>query len=194
MVDVLFFYSKSADKPPGKGVNEKVCDQSVYSNLGKDWRKTLSNFHEGVFEYEGRKYRTIEHSFHAKKISIVDEKKALDFCIESGSALSKGDGNDARKNRKMVVLSSEDLEKWNKIKFKALEEMQYCKFSQVEDARQVLLATCNAELWHGTRGTPKARQFSLEKARQRIKDEQNAATNKSRKRKLEDDPNGDVPR
>ncbi|KAL0480074.1 swarming motility protein YbiA [Acrasis kona] len=182
--DILFFYSKSADKPPGRGVNEKVNDSSIYTNLTKNWRRTLSNFHTSSFEYEGKKYRTIEHCFHAKKIAIASAERALEFSLDSRSKLSRGDGDEARKNRKMITLSKTDLAKWNFIKSDALEKMQFCKFSQVADARQVLLATCDAELWHGTRGTPKIRQFTLENVRRKLRD-QSMISQKTRKRKLE---------
>ena len=54
-MDTLYFYSKSADKKPGKGANETVHDDSKYEKLSqtKDWRKVLSNFHCSPFEFEG---------------------------------------------------------------------------------------------------------------------------------------------
>ena len=46
-MDQLFYYSKSADKPAGKGTNEIAVDYNIYKELNKikDWRKILSNFY-----------------------------------------------------------------------------------------------------------------------------------------------------
>ncbi|EFC45194.1 predicted protein [Naegleria gruberi] len=75
----------------------------------------------------------------------------------------------------MVMLNDEQIREWNRKKFSLLEEMLYCKFSQNEEARKVLLATDNAELWHGTRGVPKARQVGLERVRTRIREAINSS-------------------
>jgi predicted NAD-dependent protein-ADP-ribosyltransferase YbiA (DUF1768 family) len=168
---VFYFYSKSADKPPGKGANEKVAEGENYTELRniKDWRKILSNFHVGEFMYKDKTYRTAEHCFQSQKIALVDTTKAHQFCVESGTPLAKGDGEAARKQRKMVVLGDKDLIQWNKMKFQVLEEILHARFSQVHAAQKVLLATKDAELWHGTRGTPKARQVQLEQVRKTLR-------------------------
>ena len=76
--DKLFYYSKSANKQAGKGVNEFVSNYNDYNELNKikDWRKMLSNFYVAEFTYNGKTYYTAEHAFQAKKIEIVDAAKA----------------------------------------------------------------------------------------------------------------------
>lgn len=169
---VFFYYSKSANKPPGKGANEFLAshDPSDFLELSKieDWRKILSNFHEGVFEYEGRHYNTAEHCFQGAKISLVDESKGDLFAVESNSQLSLGNGEVARKNRIMVILNLAQLIEWNNKKDQVLEGILRAKFNQVEVAKRVLLLTKDAELWHGTRGIPKTQQLALERIRSEL--------------------------
>jgi ribA/ribD-fused uncharacterized protein len=166
----FFYYSKSADKPPGKGANESLDDGDDYTELKqvKNWRKILSNFHIGEFEYNSHRYRTSEHAFQCQKIALADPVKAKSFHMESGSALSKGDGEAARKARKLVVLTDSQLKEWNKIKHKVMQDILKCKFTQSEEAKKVLLLTKTAELWHGTRGVPNSRQWDLERVRNEI--------------------------
>ncbi|KAG2373525.1 hypothetical protein C9374_011988 [Naegleria lovaniensis] len=169
---ILFYYSKSADKPPGKGANESLGNKNkdYFSELSrlKDWRKVLSNFHIGPFQYHGKTYRTAEHCFQSQKIALVSKTLADTFAMESKSKLSQGDGEEARKQRKVAILDESQLKQWNQMKHSVMEELLYCKFSQNEQAKKVLLATRDAELWHGARGMPKSRQYDLEKARARI--------------------------
>ena len=58
--DKLFYYSKSANKQAGKGVNEFVSNYNDYNELNKikDWRKMLSNFYVAEFTYNGKTYST----------------------------------------------------------------------------------------------------------------------------------------
>jgi predicted NAD-dependent protein-ADP-ribosyltransferase YbiA (DUF1768 family) len=172
---IFYFYSKSADKLPGKGANERLGDSSLdtfqelqnYSN----WRKILSNFSCGNFEFEGSHYRTVEHAFQGKKISLVDQTKGFTFALESNSRLSIGDGDLARKNRKMILLNESELRQWNQMKDSVLEGILRAKFTQEDSSKRILLATKDAELWHGARGVPKSRQLSLEKVRLELQQE-----------------------
>ena len=170
-MDKLFFYSKSANKYPGKGVNEYVVDEKIYKELNeiKDWRKILSNLHNHEFVFEEKTYNSVEHAFQAKKIEMVDETKAHWFCKNSNNIIGMSDGLIARKNRKIVILSSVDLMKWNNVKKKTLHEILLAKFTQISIAKQALLLTRDATLLHGTRGTPIHRQYELEEVRNLIK-------------------------
>jgi ribA/ribD-fused uncharacterized protein len=165
--DILFFFSKSADKAPGKGKNEKTS--SDYSELAhiSHWRKVLSNFYVSPFIWRNRTWNSVEHAFQSSKIALVDSERAEWFNLESGHEIGKGDGNRARKNRKLVILEHEKLRTWNSIKSSIMEEILYAKFSQVALARTVLLATKNAVLLHGARG-PAQQQFELERVRSRL--------------------------
>ena len=171
-MDTLFYYSKSANKPVGKGVNEKVLDYSIYNELNKikDWRKILSNFYIYEFTYDNNIYNSVEHAFQGKKIEIVDKETAYWFCKNSGHHIGiANDGLVAQKNRKLIILSNEELKEWNKIKDKIMKDILLVKFTQVPIAKQVLLLTHNAILLHGTRGTPISRQYNLEEVRTKLK-------------------------
>ena len=69
-MDTLFYYSKSANKLAGKGVNEEVLNYKIYDELNKikDWRKILSNLYIHEFIYEDKIYNSVEHVFQSKKI------------------------------------------------------------------------------------------------------------------------------
>ena len=171
MSDTLFFFSKSADKLAGKGQHEIVKYSEEYNELNKikDWRKILSNLYFSPFTYDGKTYNSVEHAFQAKKIELVDPEKSYWFTVESKNKIGLGDGLIARKNRKLVILSDDDLFKWSSIKYDILKNILYQKFTQVEIAKNVLLKTCNAILLHGTRGIPIERQYILEEIREEIK-------------------------
>ena len=166
--DKLFYYSKSANKQAGKGVNEFVSNYNEYDELNKikDWRKMLSNFYVAEFNYNGNTYYTAEHAFQAKKIELVDSAKAYFFCIESGNIIgTTNDGNIARKNRKLVILDDESIKIWNKIKHNIMKEILICKFTQNNELGNVLLLTKKAILLHGAKGIPISRQYDLEEVR-----------------------------
>jgi predicted NAD-dependent protein-ADP-ribosyltransferase YbiA (DUF1768 family) len=148
--DKLYFYSKSADKAPGKGANEFVQDASLYTQLNniKDWRKVLSNFHMCPFKYDGHTYNTIEHVFQGKKIELADKEKGLLFTLESGHEIGKGDGEIARKHRKLIKLSPELLQKWGQMRDKVMHDASVAKYKACPEAQAVLKATNSAQLWH----------------------------------------------
>lgn len=151
MADVLKFWSKSADKKPGKGAGESVKDPARYDGLAEipDWRKVLSNFHVCPFRYNGRTYRTIEHAFQATKIGLQDPSAAERFTVESGTDLgARGDGLAARKERKMVMLSGGRLTAWNLFSGEVMSRIAQAKYDQCAEARRVLRATMDAQLWH----------------------------------------------
>ena len=171
-MDKLFYYSKSANKLAGKGVNEEVLNYKIYDELNKikDWRKILSNFYNHEFTYEDKTYNSVEHVFQAKKIEIVDKEKAYWFCKNSGNDIGMGDGLIARKNRKLIILKPEELIIWNNIKNQIMYKILLAKFTQIPIAKQVLLLTHDAILLHGTKGIPICRQIELEKVRNELKD------------------------
>jgi predicted NAD-dependent protein-ADP-ribosyltransferase YbiA (DUF1768 family) len=170
-MDTLFYHSKSANKSAGKGINEYALNYDIYDELNKikDWRKILSNLYYSEFIYDNKIYNSVEHAFQAKKIEIVDKEKAYCFCKNSGNIIGTSDGIVARKNRKIVIITTEELEQWNKIKDQVMDDVLLAKFTQIPIAKQVLLLTRDAILLHGTRGIPISRQFNLEKVRNIIK-------------------------
>jgi len=166
--DRLYFFSGSADLPPGQGVHEQVADATHYAALAgvPQWRRMLSNFWPAEFTLGGRTYRTVEHAFQAAKIALVDPVLAARFALESDTDLARGDGAAARKHRKLVLLDEVQLHRWDGCKNAVMREAMCAKFSRHEALRAVLLATRPAQLWHGTgRGQPPARIHDLEAIR-----------------------------
>jgi ribA/ribD-fused uncharacterized protein len=166
--DRLYFFSGSADLPPGQGVHEQVADPTRYTVLAgvRHWRRMLSNFWPADFTLRERTYRTVEHAFQAAKIALVDPALAERFVLESGTELARGDGAAARKHRKLLLLDDAQLRRWDGRKHAVMREAMHAKFSQHQPLRAVLLATLPAQLWHGTgRGQPPARIHDLETIR-----------------------------
>lgn len=168
MNDKLYYYSLSKDLYPGKGVDEFVNEPTEYEQLSKikDWRKILSNFYVYPISYNGYTYNTVEHAFQASKIRLVDENKAFLFTMESNSDLGLGDGNQARKNRKMVILSNDKLQHWNSIKDQIMFDINLIKFTNSDLCKNVLLNTNKAEIHHiFMRSKKRERSYYLEKIR-----------------------------
>lgn len=152
---------------PGKGANEYVENSFLYTDLAKikDWRRILSNFHVFPFKYQGYTYHTIEHVFQAMKIAIVDKEKALKFTVESGDEIGKGDGDVARKNRKLAKLNDAQLAQWAKMRDNVMHDAAVEKYTACAEARAVLKATNCAELWHIVSRSKPVRFDHLEKIR-----------------------------
>ena len=155
---------------------EQVTHPDNYLELNAipDWRKVLSNFY--VFDFKAEvapdtilTFRTIEHGFHYFKIRLADPSRAFDFALESGSELSKGDGLDAQRARKLVVLNTQQLEEWDAIKESVLYSLSKCRFSQDPLSKQVLLATRDAQLWHIVPQRNPIRFTHLEQVREELK-------------------------
>jgi ribA/ribD-fused uncharacterized protein len=170
--DRLYFFSGSADAPPGLGVHERVAGTARFAELAGmgHWRRMLSNLWPADFTLGERTYRTVEHAFQAAKIALVDPALAERFALESGTELARGDGAAACKNRKLVVLDDAQLRRWDGRKHAVMRDAMLAKFSRYERLRAVLLATLPAELWHGTgRGQPPARIHDMETIRDTLR-------------------------
>jgi hypothetical protein len=165
--DKLFYYSKSRDVVSGKGTNEYVSDPKKYQNLSefKDWRKVLSNFYVAPFEWNGRRWNSVEHAFQGSKIGLVDPVKGDWFSLDSGNKIGQGDGLVARQNRKLVVLSPAELKLWDSMKSDTMKSILYAKFTQVPLAGRILFETGDAQLWHSPGRAKAERQYELEAVR-----------------------------
>jgi ribA/ribD-fused uncharacterized protein len=166
--DRLYFFSGSADLPPGQGVHEQVAGLARYAALAgvRHWRRMLSNFWPAEFRLGTRTYRTVEHAFQAAKIALVDPELAERFALESDTELARGDGATARRHRKFALLDEAQLQQWDGRKNAVMRDAMYAKFNRHDSLRSVLLATRPAQLWHGTgRGRPPARIHDLETIR-----------------------------
>ena len=170
--DALYFYSRSANVPPGKGANERVEFPAAYSALSDrdNWRRTLSNFHaptKPIRMDDGCTYMTIEHVFQAAKIRLADPEKAHHFTLESGHAIGAGDGASAQKMRKYVKLNKDQIADWDRQSARVMQAAAEALYGDPENAweRAVLLATNEAELWHIVPRKPPVRFKHLEEIR-----------------------------
>ena len=157
MPDRLFYFSGSAERPPGEGAHEQVADPARYALLAATpgWRRMLSNFWVAPFAFRDATWRTVEHAFQAAKIARVDPAAARRFTVESGDPLGLGDGLAARKARKLVILDAAALAAWDAEKHGIMREALRAKFAAHPELRAVLRGTFDAELWHaGARERP----------------------------------------
>jgi hypothetical protein len=159
-VDIFVFKSNSADKLPGKGVNEELVKGHSYPELSKikDWRRMLSNFDVAEFEWTGEdvlpepfpektRWNSIEHAFQGAKHWWKGHKKeALRFTLNSGDIIGKGDGAEAQKNRKLVKI--DDLSGWDELSWKVMASSAEAKYVQNPEKMRMLKATAPAELFH----------------------------------------------
>lgn len=164
--DVFVFKSDSRDRPPGNGVNE-VGNPKNYPELSKkvDWRKQLSHFDVAEFQCDGSpedgivfppgtKWRTLEHYWQACKIYLAD--KPFSYLLRLGEKYGNGDGMEARNLRKgktgadkhPVILTPEQLQRWNDIHLNVMYIGAKAKFSQNPDKLEILCATKDAKLLH----------------------------------------------
>ena len=153
------FKSNSADKAPGKGVNEQLAKGHSFPELSKikDWRRMLSNFDVSEFDWSGEgvlpepfpaktRWNSIEHAFQGAKHWWKGHKKeAMRFTL-SGD-IGKGDGAEAQKNRKLVKI---DMEGWDELSWKVMASAAEAKYMQNPERMRMLKATAPAELFHLT--------------------------------------------
>ena len=183
---VFQFYAKSASKfKPGTGTGETIPSEkeNQYNELSKikDWRRQLSNMHTKTFTCDGKSWASVEHYYQAQKFIKNHPDFAHNFSLDSGSAFSKdpnmakaaGEKNGKYKGtqlRPKTIMVDEDFVE-NKIS-EAIENAMYCKFSQHQDQRKLLLATQRAKLNHYVKGQPPQTAYALMRIRKRIKDSQ----------------------
>ena len=157
---VFVFKSNSADKAPGKGVNEHLVKGHSFPELSKikDWRRMLSNFDVAEFDWSGEgilpepfpaktRWNSIEHAFQGAKHWWKGHKKeALRFTL-SGD-IGKGDGAEAQKNSKLVKI--DDMAGWDDLSWKVMASAAEAKYTQNPERMRMLKATAPAVLFHLT--------------------------------------------
>ena len=167
----FMFYSKSANKTPGKGKGEIISDERMieFNELAKmgSWRKVLSNFYmkekrDGevvpLFELDGLKWASVEHYYHGNKFKKNHPDYYRLFAIDSGSqimddpkkALGAGGKTgkvSGKKFRPKNVVIDEDFFDDNNNE-RIMEKGQSAKYQQDTHAKQVLMATKDAKLVH----------------------------------------------
>jgi hypothetical protein len=158
--DVFVFKSNSADKAPGKGVNEHLVKGHSFPELSKikDWRRMLSNFDVDEFDWTGEgilpepfppmtRWNSIEHAFQGAKHWWKGHKKeALRFTLAGD--IGKGDGAEAQKNRTLVKI--DDMDGWDELSWKVMASAAEAKYTQNPEKMRMLKATAPAELFHLT--------------------------------------------
>jgi predicted NAD-dependent protein-ADP-ribosyltransferase YbiA (DUF1768 family)/DNA-directed RNA polymerase subunit E'/Rpb7 len=175
--DQFAFYSRSADKPPGKGSNE-IGNPQEYAELGKipDWRKQLSHFDVAKFQcdgspennihFPGASWNTLEHFWQASKLSLADKEFANTLAL--GNKNGNGDGAQAQRLRKGVVLTQEQLTEWERIKMNVMYNGALAKFNQNPEKLNILCLTKKAELMHFSRGKEMERFTHYERVRDEL--------------------------
>ena len=154
--DIFVFKFNSADKAPGKGVNENLVKGHTYSELSKikDWRRMLSNFDVAEFEWSGdgvlsepfppnTKWNSIEHALQGSKYWKTHKKEAMRFTLNSGDMIGKGDGSEAHKHKDLVKV---DLTEWDESTI--VKSIAESKYRQNPERMRMLKATEPAELFH----------------------------------------------
>lgn len=68
-MDRLYFFSRSADRLPGSGANERVTDPQQYTELEAvpNWRQMLSNFWVAPIQVGGQRWNSVEHLFQSHR-------------------------------------------------------------------------------------------------------------------------------
>lgn len=158
VVVMFVFYSKSANKPPGKGANERVCkgDFSVLKNYD-DWRKKLSNFWMCEFVIDGVTWRSVEHYYQASKFK--NGNTALFEKIRSCETPHEAKKLGGKRNK-----CDDDFFTSGRCD-EEMYKAQYAKFTQNDELREILKSTGDVELWHYMRGGKLVRFVGLEKIR-----------------------------
>lgn len=183
---IFQFYSKSIDKPPGKGAGEVLSASEAveYKDLNNipDWRKKLSNFWLAPFTLDGHKWQSVEHYYQGSKYKRDHPEFYLQFSLDSGSVLSKdpamakGAGGKSGKYLKEQIRPLDkygknmniDEDFFSKRSSKEMEAAQYAKFSQHTDLKELLLATKKAKLQHFSRGSPPIVFYDLMRVRRNL--------------------------
>ena len=169
---VFQFFSGSKDTEPGMGKGETIPDdmRSQFNNLSKikDWRIILSNFAEGEFVCDGKRWNSVEHFYQASKFERNNpefyDRFSLDYDYDSNPDLpnlsqdpliAKCAGGKSGKCRGKLVRSTTIQMDEGFIENRrdaTMEKAMKCKFTQIPEFKKVLIETKNAKLVHSVRG------------------------------------------
>lgn len=163
----FMFFSRSADAPPGKGTGEadRTGDCNAYRELSgiPHWRRALSNFYapdgrapensdrpdSHLFILDKKKWRSVEHYFHAQKFINSDPDLYESFALDSGSALSRATGPAVKKAGRSHRMTREEAAAWEAGGSRAaLKAARAAKFRQNDYLARILVLTAGAQLTH----------------------------------------------
>jgi predicted NAD-dependent protein-ADP-ribosyltransferase YbiA (DUF1768 family) len=141
---VLMYFSKSANKPVGKGAFETIQDSDIplFKKLEDicNWRQKLSNFYmrpnrSSLFVLDSKKWASVEHYFHAQKFKSQDPTYSFSFSLNSGSPLSKALGPVVKNAGRAKQLTNTRRQEWEKQRNKVLYDAFLAKFGQNDDLK-----------------------------------------------------------
>jgi len=188
---VLFYFSGSKNARPGHGAGEKIPKEKEADFVDLEridgWRKMLSNFYISPFLLDGEMWNSVEHYYQGSKFAKSHPDFVKLFTMGSCSDISKcplvaksaGGKSGKSKGKQLrpvnITMDSDffsgnacsinmfkTFERRLRTEFKAM----YAKFSQHPNLKEMLLATNNATLTHGTRGVPTKPVYTLMKVRE----------------------------
>jgi predicted NAD-dependent protein-ADP-ribosyltransferase YbiA (DUF1768 family) len=169
---VFLFYSKSANKLPGKGAGETIPSQEIinFKKLSTipDWRKKLSNFWVQFdtdknivpITIDNHKWASVEHYYQGSKFKEHNPDFYLSFSLDSGTelakdpAMAKSAGGKSGKYKGELLRPTQvkiDPDFFGKKHKEEMYKAQYAKFTQIEELKNLLIATNNAKLTHHVR-------------------------------------------
>lgn len=153
-----FFYFKKEDRPriyknthlgkylyiPGliktsASKTEKSKNINIYSTDKNGFNK-LSNLLVGPVEFNGFKYKTIEHLYQWKKANFAGDQETANKIFYAKT------GFEAQKLSKKI--QGLDSAEWNKVSSQELEEAMRLAYEQNPQAKELLLSTGNNILTH----------------------------------------------
>lgn len=188
--DKFVYHSKSEDRPPGKGKQEKLESYpSKYSELEKikDWRKKLSSSYEKEFVLNRKRWLSVEHYYQAMKFKNSYPEFSNKFSLDSKSKFSKSSslakfvgekkhikGKEGEKDIRPRGITEDKDFHTRKVKGilypdHIIRQSTLAKFTQIPDLKETLLTTGNATLFHKVSNKPLKEDKNLEWVRSIIK-------------------------
>ena len=120
------FYTSATEDRKENQMPIKITDKHVF--FYHEW---LSNFWEAPFEYKGHSFFCNEQAFMWEKAVLFGDKAMAEKILVASTPL------EAKKlGRKVTPF---DNEKWNAVCYQIMLDINFAKFSQVEDCKKRLL-------------------------------------------------------
>jgi predicted NAD-dependent protein-ADP-ribosyltransferase YbiA (DUF1768 family) len=121
------------------------------------------------FIYAGARYRSAEHALQAAKFAACCcDAIARRFSLDSAEELGRAPAIEARRQRKIIMLSGAQLALWDTRRHEAKLNIYLARYAQGQPAR-ALRATGEAELWSAGPRIRRLRATTLEEARRRLR-------------------------